>query len=69
MQYEMHEKFVKRILYYWAKMYSATLQIGKMYTKLRRAVIIVILNDEIKDFNEIAQSYMKWRIEKKIIEE
>ena len=61
-QLTSHEKMLERFLYYWSKMYVANLQIGKKYASLRKTISIIIVDDEIKDFEEIAKSHTRWQI-------
>ena len=43
-------------------MYSANLEIGEQYSKLRQTISIIIVDDEIKQFKEIEKAYTKWQI-------
>ena len=61
-QLTSHEKMLERFLYYWSKMYSANLKIGEEYKELRKTISIIIVDDEIKDFKEIAKSHTRWQI-------
>ena len=61
-QLSSHEKMLERFLYYWSKMYAANLQIGDKYSSLKKTISIIIVDDEIKDFKEIAKSHTKWQI-------
>lgn len=61
-QLSTHDKVLERFLYYWSKMYSANLEIGEQYSKLRQTISIIIVDDEIKQFKEIEKAYTKWQI-------
>lgn len=61
-QLEPHEKMIERFLYYWAKMYTANLQVGDSYTKLRKTIMIIILDGEMPKFKEIEKAHTKWHI-------
>ena len=61
-QLSSHEKMLERFLYYWSKMYAANLQIGEKYRELRKTISIIIVDDEIKEFKEIAKCHTKWQI-------
>lgn len=61
-QLSTHEKMVERFLYYWAKMYTANLQIGNQYNKLRKTISIIIVDNEIKQFKGIRKAYTKWQL-------
>ena len=57
-----HEKMLERFVYYWAKMYTANLQIGQPYKELRKVISIIIVDDEIEEFKDIKQSHTRWQI-------
>ena len=61
-QLSTHDKVLERFLYYWSKMYSANLEIGEEYSKLRQTISIIIVDDEIKQFKEIKKACTKWQI-------
>ena len=63
-QLSTHDKVLERFLYYWSKIYSANLEIGEEYSKLRQtiSISIIIVDDEIKQFKEIAKACTKWQI-------
>ena len=61
-QLSTHDKVLERFLYYWSKMYSANLEIGEEYSKLRQTISIIIVDDEIKQFKEIQKACTKWQI-------
>ena len=62
MQLYTHEKMIERFLYYWAKMYTANLQIGNRYQNLRKTISIIILDDKLPEFEEIVKSHTKWQL-------
>lgn len=61
-QLSTHEKMIERFLYYWAKMYTANLQIGEKYKGLRKTISIIIVDDEIKQFRGIHKAHTKWQL-------
>lgn len=61
-QLSTHEKLLERFLYYWSKMYVANLKIGEKYQNLRKTISIIIVDDEIAKFRNIAKAYTNWRI-------
>ncbi len=61
-QLSTHDKVLERFLYYWSKMYSANLEVGEEYSKLRQTISIIIVDDEIKQFKEIKKACTKWQI-------
>lgn len=62
MQLVSHEKMLERFVYYWAKTYTANLQVGQPYKSLRKVISIIIVDNEIKEFKDIEKSHTKWRI-------
>ena len=61
-QLATHKKMLERFLYYWAKIYTANLETGEEYEKLRKTISIIIVDDNIEQFREIKQACTKWRI-------
>lgn len=57
-----HEKMMERFLYYWAKMYATNLKVGNQYSKLRKTISIIIVGEEIEQFNEIPKAHTKWQL-------
>ena len=55
------KNFKERILDYWARLYSGQLEKGDDYTKLKRTILIAIVNFNIKEFiNE--EYHTRWQI-------
>ena len=55
------KNFKERMLDYWARLYSGQLEKGDDYTKLKRTILIAIVNFNIKEFiNE--EYHTKWQI-------
>lgn len=55
------KNFKERMLDYWARLYSGQLKKGDNYTKLKRTILIAIVNFNIKEFiNE--EYHTKWKI-------
>ena len=55
------KNFKERMLDYWARLYSGQLKKGDDYTKLKRTILIAIVNFNIKEFiNE--EYHTKWQI-------
>ena len=61
MQVVAHKKILERMLYYWAKMYVGNLNIGQPYIKLKKAISIVIMDQEIEELKELP-AHTKWKI-------
>ena len=57
-----HEQAKERFVYYWAKMFTANLQVGDDYSKLRKTIGIIIVDDEFPEFKDIPKSHTKWQI-------
>ena len=57
-----HEQAKERFVYYWAKMFTANLQVGDDYSKLRKTIGIIIVDDEFPEFKDILKSHTKWQI-------
>lgn len=62
LQLASHEKMLERFLYYWSKMYTANLKVGDKYTKLRKTISIIIVDDDIQEVKDIVKSQTKWQI-------
>ena len=62
MQLVPHEKMIERFLYYWAKIYTANLDVGDSYTKLRKTISIIIVDSEMPNLKEIQKAHTKWQI-------
>ena len=61
-QLSTHEKMIERFLYYWAKMYASNLKVGQKYKGLRKTIIIIIVENEIKQFRGIHKAHTKWQL-------
>ena len=61
MQVIAHKKILERMLYYWAKMYVGNLSIGEPYVKLKKAISIIIMDQEIEELKELP-AHTTWRI-------
>lgn len=57
-----HEMMLERFLYYWAKMCATNLKIGSEYSKLRKTISIIIVGEEIEQFNDIPKAHTKWQL-------
>lgn len=62
MQLTTHAQMLERVLYYWSKIFTANLQVGHEYEKLRKTICILIVDDDIKEFKEIEKAHTKWQI-------
>ena len=61
MQVVENENIIKRILYYWGKLYTRNLKAGEDFGELKRTIVILIADFEVKGLEE--QGYhSKWKI-------
>ncbi len=51
-----------RILYYWSKLYTKSINIGEDYINAKRTIIILFTDYEIKGHEEIEKYLSKWHI-------
>ena len=52
----------KRILFYWSKMYIQTISSGNDYESLKRCIVILITDYDIKSLKELPDYITKWKI-------
>ena len=62
MQIVDRKNIEKRILYYWSKLYSMNLKVGKDYENLEKVIVILITDYEIDSLKEIQKYQTKWNI-------
>lgn len=55
----------KRMLFYWSKMYNTQLKSGENYRLLKKTVVILIADYELKQLQEIRSPLTKWEIREK----
>lgn len=65
MQVLSNENIIKRILYYWSKLYSKSINSGKNYLELKKTISILFANFEIKSISEIPKFHTEWKIKEK----
>ena len=51
-----------RIIFYWSKLYSESIKLGKNYIDAKRTIIILFVNYEIKGLEKIKKYLSKWHI-------
>ena len=61
MQLTNKENIIKRLLYYWSKQYIKGIKTGNEYEKLKRMIVILIADFEIKGLEE-AGFQSKWKV-------
>lgn len=62
MQVTKSEYIADRVLWYWAKMYSTSIEKGKTYDNTKRAICILIADFKIEKLKEIKEFKTKWNI-------
>ncbi len=62
MQVVSEKSIEKRILYYWSKLYIKSIKVGESYHKLRKAIVVLIADFELKKLKDIANFLTKWQI-------
>ena len=65
MQVVDQNNIVERILYYWSKMYSEELKRGSGYLNLKKTIVILFADFEVKQFKEIEKYITQWNIREK----
>lgn len=62
MQIANNKSIIKRILFYWGKMYISNLSVGQDYKKLKKTIIILFADFELEELKLIKNYYSKWQI-------
>ena len=62
MQVVKSEYIADRILWYWAKMYSASIDRGQSYNNTKRAICILIADFSLENLKELPVCHTKWCI-------
>lgn len=65
MQVVSHRKLIERFLYYWSKMYTGTLEPGDDYDTLKKAISIIIIDEDIQKIKEVGLAHTEWHITEK----
>ena len=61
MQTTCNEYFFNRLLLYWSRMYIKTMGKGEDYKKLKKCIVIVFVNYEMKELKDLPL-HTKWQI-------
>ena len=61
MQIVDNENLIDRILYYWGKRYTKTLNKGEDYKKLEKTIVILITDKKMKNLEEL-KYHTEWKI-------
>ena len=62
MQVVDHNNIEKRIMFYWSKMYTASIKSGKDYGTLEKTIVILISDYELESLKKIPKYQTKWQI-------
>lgn len=62
MQVAKSKDIIPRMLFYWSKMYTSTINGGEKYDKLRKTIIVLIADFELDELEGIENYYTKWKI-------
>ena len=62
MQVVNQHNIEKRLLFYWAKMYTQTIKEGNQYTELKKSICVLIADFELDGLKEIKKYITKWNI-------
>lgn len=65
MQVVDQNNITERILFYWSKMYAEELKRGNDYLNLKKTIVILFADFEIKTFKEIKKYITQWNIREK----
>ena len=61
MQMVEKDQLLKRILYYWSRIYTRNIKEGKDYVELKKTIEVLIVNFEIKELKDLGY-HSKWKI-------
>ena len=62
MQVATQENIAERMLFYWSKMYTQTINSGDQYDSLKRCISILITDYDLDKLKEIPEYVTKWKI-------
>ena len=62
MQVVNQHNIEKRILFYWAKMYTQTIKEGNQYNDLKKSICVLIADFELDGLKDIKKYITKWNI-------
>ncbi len=55
----------ERLMFYWSKMYISNIHKGENYDVLKKCIVILIGNFELKSLKNIAKGHTKWELREK----
>ena len=62
MQVVNQHNIEKRLMFYWAKMYTQTIKEGNQYSDLKKSICVLIADFELDGLTEIKKYITKWNI-------
>ena len=62
MQVVKQKDIIKRILFYWSKLYAGEIKKGNAYDTAKKAICILIADFEIKELEDIEKYVTKWNL-------
>lgn len=62
MQIADRKDIENRLLFYWSRLYSKSLSVGKKYISAKKTIVILFANYEISGLEEIHKYFSKWHI-------
>lgn len=65
MQVLYNQNLERRILYYWSKLYSKSINSGDDFINLKKTISILITNFEMESLKEIEKFHTEWQIREK----
>ena len=52
----------RRLLFYWSRLFSKSIKVGKDYSKLEKTIAILITDYELESLKQIPKYKTKWQI-------
>ena len=65
MQMVDQDNLEERLMFYWSKMYISNIHKGQNYDVLKKCIVILIGNFELKTLKNIAKGHTKWKLREK----
>lgn len=65
MQVVDKNNLLERLLFYWSKLYEKNAKSGQNYIELKKTIVIMFADFELKDFNGIEKYVTQWNIREK----
>ena len=65
MQMVGQDNLEERLMFYWSKMYISNIHRAQNYDVLKKCIVILIGNFELKNLESIAKGHTKWELREK----